>query len=207
MAGLLAALREYEKEFKIVTDYDVLRVGEKRAAWSLGYDACFASVAPGGALTVFVLIDRPTAGMIEKGDIEHYGIRLGAFVCDNVLTFAIKPGLLPWHDAPYNPHCDGISNLPSCRKLTKGDGLLCNYILLDSHDGQVLKIKQFCMSNDFSNYILKEQYRLSRAAFDLQAYYYSVQRIQRRYSPREIGETMKQAYYEHRPREECTGKG
>ena len=117
-----------------MTGYDVLRVGEKRAEWALGYGACFASMQAGGALTIYVLIDRPTAEMLEKGDVETYGIRFGAFTCENVLTFAIKLGLLPWQDAPYNPCCEGIVNLPLCRVLPKGEGLPCNYILIDSHD-------------------------------------------------------------------------
>lgn len=140
--------------------------------------------------------------MLEKGEIGRYGMRLSAFTHDNVLTIAIKPGLLAWHDAPYNPQCEEIKNLPMCKVLPKGEGLLCNYILIDSHEGRLLRMNQFYMSNAFSNHVLREQYQLSHSNYDPSEYRDAVHRIQLRYSPREIGEKLKQAYYKHPPENE-----
>ena len=182
-------------------DFEVLSVGARKEEFALGYDACFARIDALGVLTICVLIDNPTAEMRKKASIDNYGMHISAYACENVLTIAVKPGLLPWHDAPYNPWCEGLSNLPVPRLLPQGDGIMCNYALVDSRDGQILDIKAFGLGTDLSNYVLAEQYKLSHDAFDIRVFYGAVQRIQRKYSPWEIGVKLRQASYFYHPKE------
>lgn len=179
---------------------NILRVGDKKPGLAIRQDACVAEWGPSGVIMIYVLIDRPTAAMLAAGNVDEHGMCISAFTYSNVLTFAVKVGQLPWQDAPYNPRCQGISNLDVCDTLADGTGLTVYYILADSSDGTIINIKPFTLSTRFSNHILKEQYKLSHAEFSQREYIRNVQMIQNRYSPREIGERMKQAYYRLPPK-------
>lgn len=148
----------------------------------------------GGIPVIHVLINHPTPQMIADADIRAHGLKLSLFRYRNTLTMAIKPGVLPWHDAPYSPNLN-LYNTPQIQECAKGEGLLTCYVFADSSDGTVLDVRAFTLPTGFSNFLLQNIHELLETPFDPYDYQREVCRVQQMYLPHEIGECMSQVVF------------
>lgn len=148
----------------------------------------------GGIPVIHVLINHPTPQMIADADIRAHGLKLSLFRYRNTLTMAIKPGVLPWHDAPYSPNLN-LYNTPQIQECAKGEGLLTCYVFADSSDGTVLDVRAFTLPTEFSNFLLQNIHELLEMPFDPYDYQREVCRVQQMYLPQEIGECMSQVVF------------
>ena len=178
----------------------VLRVGHCIPSMAIQADGCVALFL-GETLCIFVLIDRPDPSILRDADVARFGIRLGMFTYGNTVMLAVKPGNLPWHDAPYSPHLSMEGDIPFAGPFAPGTGMVSYYFLVDSSDGRILQIKPFVLSNHFSNSLISALNQLKEQPFDLHEFRATVDDIQRRYSPRELGTTVSQDRFRLEPSE------
>lgn len=177
----------------------VFRVNDCIPPLAIQADGCIADFV-GGTLHINTLVYRPSVTMQSNADVDKNGFRLGVYTYQNAVMLAVKAGKLPWQDAPYTPHLTAAENLPENTPFPNGCGLAACHLLIDSSDGRILQLKSFSLTAHFSNHLINAIYTLKRETFRYPEYAATVARIQKRYSPRELGTAVNQDSFRFLPR-------
>lgn len=189
-------------------DSVILRVGNYYPELAIQKDGC-VFLWNNGVPIINILIYQPDQYILDMADIDAHGLSLGAYSYRNVLSFAVKSGLLPWELAVYNPVVDEANEYTLLKGLPKGGRLPATYLLTDSKDGKILKIRMLLLSREFSRYIVKEAQRLWKEGENtlvLQEFYRTASLVASRFPAEYIGERMKQASF-HLPADRNKVKG
>lgn len=157
---------------------------------AIGRDSCMV-MHIGGILVFHAMLYRPDKELLRKSDIMHQKIRVSLFTYRDIMTFAIKIGDLDWMDAPYTPHLDQKEDLPNMDSPSN-QALL---VLIDSFDGQILRLRAFELSAVFARKLSVDIKELHQKPFSMEQHINNVQAIQNLYLPRDIGERMQQATF------------
>ena len=178
-------------------DVEILRVGKRYPSLAIKKDGCVL-LWNNGVPIINVLIYQPDQYILDMADIGVHGLSLGAYSYRNVLSMAVKSGLMPWKLAVYNPCADEVSEHTLLNNLPEGDRLSAIYLLTDSKDGRILKIHRFLLNKELSRYIVEEARRLwqeGKKTFDLQQFYETAFLVSIRFSAEYIGENMRRASF------------
>lgn len=176
---------------------EVLRVGDCYPALAIQKDGC-VFLWNNGVPIINVLIYKPDQYIQDLADIDVHGLSLGAYSYRNVLFLAVKPGLLPWDLAVYNPYADEVEECTLLWGLPEGGRLPAIYLLTDSSNGRILKIHMFLLGEELSSHIVEEVLRLwqeGKETFDLQEFYRTASLVVSRFSAEYIGKEMKRASF------------
>lgn len=178
-------------------DFELLHVGNCYPKLAIQKDGC-VFLWNNGVPIINVLIYQPDQHILDMADIDAHGLRLGAYSYRNVLSLAVKSGLLPWEHAVYNPCVDEADEYTLLRGLPEDGRLPAIYLLTDSKDGRILKIHMFLLDKEFSRYIVEEAQRLwkdGEETFDLQEVFKTASLVASRFSAEYIGESMRRVAF------------
>lgn len=158
-------------------------------------DGCVVNYT-GTGLDIYILIDNPAEMYLRKANTAVNGLRLSVSVHEkNVLCFAVKPGALPWCDTAFTPHLCPNAIMLKEKTIPLGYILAGNYFLVNSANGMICEFRTFALSKQFSSYVLKAMQSLLEDPFDKEAFYKNISIIQRKYSPKELGERFNQVSF------------
>lgn len=158
-------------------------------------DGCILNYT-GIGLNIYVLIDNPTEMDLRKANTVFNGLKLSVSVHEkNVMCFAVKSGALPWCDTAFTPHLCPNAIMLKEKIIPFGNILAGNYFLVNSANGMICELRTFALSKQFSNYVLKAMQNLLEDPFDKDTFYKNISTIQRKYSPKELGEQFKDASF------------
>lgn len=180
----------------VVSDFQIYKVGEKHPELAKKQDGAQVFFQD-KHLVIIVYVYEPTRSQRRSANTVNNGLKLSLFRYDDIITIAIKPGNLDWHDAYTNPHFFDAASLPT-EKIAEGYGLAATYIFVDSSCGLIHEMRTFALSNEFSNSLIDSLNFLKDNDFSVSDYLRHIANLQRRYTAAEIGRELRQSYFKLR---------
>lgn len=131
---------------------DVYAVGAIRPEIIGLGEGVHASTDDSGIL-IIVHYGKPTKAEIDAFDTKN-DLHFGYFNQNGVFFFLLKPGNLPWMDAPFNPRLQSRFSMP--KAIPDGFGISLTIVLADSDTGEIKAVRYGGLNTELSRSIAKD---------------------------------------------------